>query len=104
MKTRYGSTILDNAYDKYFKHTKITYEEYVIMLSTNDEIYFCYKDIEYQVVYESSEIVTMCISEYCNNKVVNQRTEYFSSIIELLNKFKIDGKLIREIWDDVSFD
>ena len=43
-KHNYGSELLNNAYEKYFKGEYITYEEFVIMLSTNDELYFMYDE------------------------------------------------------------
>ena len=39
-KHNYGSELLNSAYEKFFKGEYITYEEFVIMLSTNDELYF----------------------------------------------------------------
>ena len=94
---------IEIAYEKYYNNQKITYEEYVFILATNDEIYFLYANDEYYIVYDSKESVSMCISEFKGSKKVSERSESFSSIIELLDKFRIEGKRIREIWDEVTF-
>ena len=94
---------IEIAYEKYYIKQKITYEEYVLMLATNDEIYFLYANDEYQIVYDTSESVSMCITEFKGAKKVSERGESFSSIIELLDKFRIEGKRIRDIWDEVTF-
>ena len=90
-------------HEKYYNKQKITYEEYVFILATNDEIYFLYANDEYQIVYDSSESVSMCITEFKGTQKVSGRSESFSSIIELLDKFRIEGKRIRDIWDEVTF-
>ena len=102
-KSKTGNEVLDNAYDKYFKKQKITYEEYVIMLAVNDEIWFCYNNTVYQVDYGIPNVTAMYITEYNGIQKVSERSENYSSIIELLDKFRIEGKRIREIWDDVTF-
>lgn len=94
---------IEIAYEKYYNKQKITYEEYVLMLATNDEIYFLYANDEYQIVYDTSESVSMCITEFKGAKKVSGRSESFLSIIELLDKFRIEGKRIRDIWDEVTF-
>lgn len=94
---------IEIAYEKYYNKQKITYEEYVFILATNDEIYFLYANDEYQIVYDSSESVSMCITEFKGTQKVSGRSESFSSIIELLDKFRIEGKRIRDIWDEVTF-
>ena len=102
-KQNYGSELLNNAYEKFFKGEYVTYEEFVIMLSTNDELYFMYDEKEYQIEYTDNSIVHMCVSRYENNKVILERNEKFNSIIELLDNFKIEGKSIHEIWENIHF-
>ena len=48
-KHNYGSEVLNNAYENFYKGEHISYEEFVIMLSTNDELYFMYNKKEYQI-------------------------------------------------------
>lgn len=93
---------LELAYDKYFRKEKISYSEYEMMLMTNDEIEFIYKNKEYQVIHESPTSTTMCITSYGNKEPIIRCVNY-SSTIELLELFRIDKKSIKEIWDDVSF-
>lgn len=93
---------LELAYDKYFKKEKISYSEYEMMLMTNDEIEFIYKNEEYQVIHESPTCTTMCIISYGNKEPIIRCINY-SSTIELLELFRIEGKSIIEIWDEVTF-
>ena len=102
-KYNYGSELLKNAYEKYFNGEHISYEEFVIMLSTNDELYFVYNEKEYQVEHYAEGVVHMCVSRYENNNYILERYEKFNSIIELLNNFKIEEKSIYEIWPNVYF-
>lgn len=106
-KHNYGSDILNEAYEKFFKGEHMSYEEFVIMLSTNDELYFYYieKDgeKEYQVEHWGDGTVYMCVTRYEDGKKILERNEKFNSIIELLNDFRIEGKSIYEIWPDVMF-
>ena len=95
---------LEIAYDKYFKHEKMSYAEYELMvLYTSDEIWFYYKNAVYQIDYGIPNITAMYITKYKNKQKISERSENFSSVTELLNKFTIDGKTIKEIWDDVTF-
>lgn len=93
---------LDLIYDKYYQGQKITYEEYVLLLTTNDEIWFAYKDIEYQVCHESKDSTIMFITEYKDGSKVSERSEIFSSTNELLDKFRIEGKPISDIWNEIT--
>ena len=93
---------LELIYDRYYKGQRITYEEYLLLLETNDEIDFLYADNKYQIIHESNDIVSMCITEYKGSQKVSERSEQFSSIIELLDKFRIEGKRIRDIWNEVT--
>ena len=102
-KPNYGSDLLNKAYEKFFKGEHLAYEEFVIMLSTNDELYFMYQGKEYQIEHSGNNIVHMCVSRYEKNNIILERNEKFGSIIELLANFKIAGKSIHEIWPNVYF-
>lgn len=102
-KNGYGSDLLNKAYEKFFIGEHMSYEEFVIMLSTNDELYFMYNGKEYQIEYSGKDIVYMCVSRLEDNRVILERNEKFNSIIELLNDFRIEGKSIHEIWSNVYF-
>ncbi len=101
MKCKYGNAVLDQAYYKYVNRQNITYEEYVILLSTNDEIEFVYNNKIYQVIHESNNVTAMYIYNYINEIKSFERSENFSNIIELFEKFRINGKRLMAIWDDV---
>ena len=102
-KHNYGSDILEWAYEKNFKGEHMSYEEFVIMLSTNDELYFYYNKREYRVEHHGEINVYMCVYRYEDDKKILERSEEFNSIIELLTDFRIEGKSIYEIWPDVLF-
>lgn len=102
-RRNYGSELLNNAYEKFFEGEKITYEEFVIMLSTNDELYFMYDGKEYQIEHTGKGVVHMCVSRLENGKELLEKSEKFSSVIDLLQCFKIEGKSIHEIWSNVHF-
>lgn len=101
-KHNYGSELLNKAYEKFYKGEHISYEEFVIMLSTNDELYFMYNDKEYEIEYFNN-FIFINVTRLENNKIILERSEKFSTIIELLNNFKVDGKSICEIWPNVRF-
>ncbi len=94
---------LEVIYDKYYKRLKITYEEYVFLTLTNDELWFLYKDNEYMLSFHYDEYVSMLVTEYKDGQKSLERVENFSSIFELLDKFKIEDKTIKEVWEDVTF-
>ena len=98
-----NSTILDDAYRRYYNNQAITYEEYVIMLATNDELWFWHNNAEYQVIYSIPNTTTMYVTKYDGDKKVSEHSENFKSIIDMLENFRIDGRCIRDIWSDVSF-
>lgn len=102
-KHNYGSEVLNNAYENFYKGEHISYEEFVIMLSTNDELYFMYNKKKYQIEYSGNDIVHMCVFRYENNNTILERNEKFNSVIELLNNFRIEGKSIHEIWPNIHF-
>ncbi len=103
----YGSDILKEAYEKYYARKHMSYEEFVIMLSTNDELYFCYNEKdgekEYFVEHLEDGTVYMDVTRYEDGKKILEKYEKFNSIIELLRDFRIEGKSIYEIWPDVFF-
>lgn len=74
-----------------------------MVLNANDEIWFYYKNAVYQIEHVLPNITAMDIIEYKNKQKISERSENFSTVAELLNKFKIDGKTIKEIWNDVTF-
>lgn len=94
---------LEIAYDKYHKHEKISYAEYEMMtITSNDEICFCYNNTEYQIIHEARGITAIYIIEYDGKQKVSERSENFLTVNELIDKFRIDGKAIKDIWKDVT--
>lgn len=91
----------------YYKHSakqKVSYDEYVLMLSTGDELSFEYKDAIYEnVLGEDPGSVYFCKITYKGDIVVKQECEMYENINEMLNKVRICGKTIKDIWNDVIF-
>jgi hypothetical protein len=103
-KLTYGEKI-ELIYERYMKKQRITYEEYVlILMTTNDELWFCYDDTVYQVDYGIPGITAMYITKFNRKQKISERSENYSSVIDMLDKFKIEGKTIKEIWDDITFE
>ena len=57
-KHNYGSEVLNNAYENFYKGEHISYEEFVIMLSTNDELYFSFVNFS-QNICQPQIIITI---------------------------------------------
>ena len=96
--------VLESVQKKYQQGQKISYEEYVILLATNDEIWFSLNNYIYQVDHGIQGFTYMFIIEFDGAKKRSERSEQFSSIIDMLHHFKVGGKKISEIWGDVTFD
>ena len=103
LKHEYGNKVINNAYEKFFAGEHMTYEEFIMMLATNDELYFMYNDREYRIGYDNKDSVSMCVTKYEDGTLITERYEVFATLIELLYNFKVDGKTIREIWSNVYF-
>jgi hypothetical protein len=97
----YGNPILNVAYEKYNNGENVTYEEFVIMLSTNDELWFGYDGCEFFIEHTGPNIVSMCITRLDGPRDVMERCEQFASIIDLLDNFRINDKRIRDVWESV---
>ncbi len=95
-------TIFELTHEKYRNKIPISYEEYVILLSTNDEIWFEYKELEYQVNRSDSDTTSMIVSRINGSKYTVVRVEDYQSIVDLLHNFRVDGLLIKEIWSKTS--
>lgn len=73
---------------------KATFNEFVNGLYFYSEMLFTVYGVTYEVYLESSRNIVMC----------NDDTEQkFSSREEFINNASIDGKLLKDIWVDVSF-
>ena len=80
---------------------KYTYENFVLRLISNEELDFKYKDIRYSIhntpyVYLGQNVI------FSNHEYKTEKWEQYSSIFQLLDKFTIEGKKIRELWDDIT--
>lgn len=73
---------------------KATFNEFVNGLYFYSEMLFTVYSVTYEVYLESRRNIVMC------NDDMEQK---FSSREEFINNASIDGKLLKDIWDDVSF-
>ena len=80
----------------------MTYDEYA-RLSSNCEIWFDYKNAEYQIYPNGGECITMYITKYDGDRIISEESINFKTSRDLLANFKIEGKTIQEIWKDIAF-
>lgn len=88
---------------KYYEKMKITYEEYVLLALTNDEIWFYYNDKLYQIDHGLKNVTAMYVTEFKNKEKISEQSIEYKSVIDLLSNFRVDGKKISEIWDKVKY-
>ncbi len=89
---------------KYQKKEKMYYEEFLLLSLIYDNVYFIYCQTEYQIDTSLPDITSLFIIEYdekLNKKF--QKEEKYCSVFELFNKARINGKTIKEIWNEVAF-
>ena len=91
---------IDFAYYKLDIGEEISYDEFVLMLSTGDELCFTHDDIVYEIYYESPCSIIFYRGEYRGTEKISSSQEEYSTIVELLDKVRIQEKTIEEIWDD----
>lgn len=86
---------------KYYEKKPLTYEEFVCLAMTGDEIEFFFKNILYQIDHGFHEVTAMYITKFKDGKKIKEESKNYSSIIELFDQFTIEGKKLRELWDDI---
>ena len=99
---RSHSDNVELAYYKRDSGQKITYDEFVLMLTTNDELLFEYGNATYEVIHSKPNIITFYVTEYENGKLKFERSEDYSSANELLINARIENKAIKDIWEFVT--
>lgn len=81
---------------------KQTYESFVLRLISNEELDFKYKNIRYSIIHNPPYIYLGQNVTFFNHEYKKEKWEQYSSIFQLLDEFKIDGKKISELWDDIT--
>ena len=81
---------------------KQTYESFLLRLINNEELDFKYKDIMYSIIHNPPYIYLGRNVIFKNNEYKTEKVEQYSSIFELLDKFTINGKKIKELWKDIT--
>lgn len=93
--------LIDN---KYQKKKKMLYEEFILLALIYDNVYFIYRQTEYQIDSALPNITSLFMIEYDEKSCIKTKTEEkFCSVFELFNRARIDGKTMKEIWDEVTF-
>lgn len=89
---------------KYLKKEKIFYEEFILLSLVYDNVYFVYHQTEYQIDRGLPDITSLFIIEHSKklNKELKKEEKY-CSVFELFNEVRINGKTIKEVWEDVTF-
>lgn len=89
---------------KYWSNERISYEEFVLLAMACCTICFEYEQIEYQIDntdYYSSSLHIIGPTWEKGERLI--KTEKYKSIIDLLNKARINGKTIKNIWNEVNY-
>lgn len=87
----------------YWDHEKMQYEEFILLTFVYDYVKFYYNDNEYAIEFgqgDKSLFTTVKIDSVSKQETIT--TEEYSTVFELLDKVRIDGKTIKDIWDDVD--
>lgn len=92
---------IELAYYRRDSGQKVSYEEFVMMLSTNDELSFECDEEVCEIIHDRPTKVTFYVSKYCDSQLVHQRHGDFSSIDDLLKEARINGKSIEEAWEKI---
>lgn len=66
-------------------------------------MWFSHNNIIYEIDHGHSDYITIFITEFDNNNNKIVKSENYSSLIELFDKFRIDNKTIKELWQDISY-
>ena len=82
---------------------KITYEEFALLLSINEELDFEYNNILYGIIHNPPKVFIGINVVYNEDKCTTERFEEYSNVEEMLNNFEINGKTIKDIWENVEF-
>ena len=109
---------LEIAFDKGHSHMSkyprqgnpLSYDEFVMLCAVDDSMEFDYQGITYGVGNDvnkpRAKILFVDIDyievKHKKTKCTWKREEYYSSLDELLEQVRIDGKTIRDIWDEVE--
>ena len=90
---------------KYQKKEKMFYEEFVLLSLIYDSIYFVYRQTEYKIDTGLPDVTSFFIIKY-DDKTTKKliKEEKYNSVFELFNEVRIDGRTIKGIWNEVSFD
>ncbi|MFQ9737678.1 MAG: hypothetical protein ACLR06_08055 [Christensenellaceae bacterium] len=84
--------------------TDQSYESFVLRLISNEELDFKYKDILYSIIHNPPYVYLGINVTFDNKEYKTEKVERYLSIFELLDQFRIDGKRIREFWEDVRIE
>ncbi len=74
---------------------------FLLRLMCNEELDFEYKGITYSITHEPPYVYLWRNVIFRNHKYEAEKVEQYSSISELLDKFTIEGKKIKEILKDI---
>lgn len=81
---------------------KLSYDDFEVVVLSNDEVSFIYNNFEYEIVHNES--VQIFRNMYYGKKLVlSECVGEYNSAKELLQLFKINGLHICEFWNDARF-
>lgn len=80
---------------------ELTYDKFVECLKSNFEFFLTYKNYTIDIAYHFENDVKIYECSV-NGYGINAQYAEFESIDELLENFKLEEKLLFEIWDDLE--
>jgi len=80
----------------------LTYEEFVLLLSINEELDFEYSGILYSIVHNPPFVFLGRNVVYENGKYTTEKVAQYSTVFDLLDLTRIDNKAIKDIWEFIT--
>ena len=94
--------IVQNKLSKYPREEKVTYEEFKLACLADWELDFDLKGVGYEIIHESEKKVSFLIDiKKIDGNYTWSKEETYSTSAELLERVRIDGQTLKEIWDVV---
>ncbi len=95
--------IVQNKLSRYPRIEKISYEEFELACLANWELDFDVRGVGYEIVHITENKVCFLIDvKKINGKCTWFKEETYATSAELLEKVRIYGQTIKQIWDEVT--
>ncbi len=78
-----------------------TYEDFMIKVLSSDEFDFAYKGVTYSILHNPPYVYVCCDVTFLDGQYCSKTYKHYYSNLELLEQFTINGKKLRELWNDI---